>query len=157
VTTQAPLPTTEMEGIYITRYTDAQREGLLKVWEESVLATHDFLTAGDFREIKAEVYTVNFNMFDVYCLMEERNVIGFVGVYNGKVETLFLSPAYFRKGLGKKLMNFAVQELGADKVDVNESNTRAVEFYKRCGFEVYERTNKDDQGRNYPLLRMKLT
>jgi putative acetyltransferase len=146
-----------MEGIYITRYTDAQREGLLKVWEESVLATHDFLTAGDFREIKAEVYTVNFNMFDVYCLMEERNVIGFVGVYNGKVETLFLSPAYFRKGLGKKLMNFAVQELGADKVDVNESNTRAVEFYKRCGFEVYERTNKDDQGRNYPLLRMKLT
>jgi putative acetyltransferase len=34
---------------------------------------------------------------------------------------------------------------------------RAVEFYKRCGFEVYERTNKDDQGRNYPLLRMKLT
>jgi putative acetyltransferase len=146
-----------MEGIYITRYTDAQREGLLKVWEESVLATHDFLTAGDFREIKAEVYTVNFNMFDVYCLMEERNVIGFVGVYNGKVETLFLSPAYFRKGLGKKLMNFAVQELGADKVDVNESNMRAVEFYKRCGFEVYERTNKDDQGRNYPLLRMKLT
>ncbi|HEY8510792.1 MAG TPA: GNAT family N-acetyltransferase [Cyclobacteriaceae bacterium] len=60
------------------------------------------------------------------------------------------------KGLGRKLMNFAVHELKADKVDVNENNTRAVEFYERFGFDVYERTNKDDQGRDYPLLRMKL-
>lgn len=53
-------------------------------------------------------------------------------------------------------MNFAVHELKADKVDANENNTRAVEFYERFGFDVYERTNKDDQGRDYPLLRMKL-
>lgn len=146
-----------MEGIHIATHTDAHREGLLKVWEESVLATHDFLTPGDFNDIRTAVPSINFNAFDVYCLLNGSEVIGFLGVAEDKVEMLFLSPAFLGKGLGKKLLNFAIRELKADKVDVNEDNGRAVEFYKRFGFDVYERTNKEDQGRDYPLLRMKLT
>lgn len=88
--------------------------------------------------------------------MDESEVIGFVGTHDKKVEMLFLSPAYIGRGLGKELMTFAVKDLKADKVDVNEDNKRAVNFYRRFGFDVYERTSTDDQGRNYPLLRMKL-
>ena len=69
---------------------------------------------------------------------------------------LFLDPNYFGQELGKMLMNFALMELAADKVDVNEQNIKAVNFYKKSGFEIIERTEKDDQGRNYPLLRLKL-
>jgi putative acetyltransferase len=145
-----------MGGIHIARYTDAHRDGPLKVWEESVLATHDFLAHDDFKEIKAAVQGIDFNELDVYCLMEGSNVIGFVGVAMGKVEMLFLSPGVIGKGFGKRLLSFAVRELKADKVDVNEENTWAVEFYKRFGFSVCERTSRDDQGRDYPLLRMKL-
>ena len=43
----------------------------------------------------------------------------------------------------------------ADKVDVNEQNTGVVAFYKKLGFETYERTEKDDRGKDYPLLRMR--
>lgn len=39
---------------------------------------------------------------------------------------------------------------------VNEQNLKAIQFYKKYGFETFERTDKDDQGRHYPLLRMKL-
>lgn len=53
-------------------------------------------------------------------------------------------------------MDFAVTELNADKVDVNEQNSSAIKFYERLGFKTYERTDKDDQGRDFPLLRMKL-
>ncbi len=69
---------------------------------------------------------------------------------------LFFSPEYIGKGLGRKLTDFAISELKADKVDVNEQNTNAVKFYKKLGFKTYERTEKDDQGKEYPLLRMKL-
>ena len=69
---------------------------------------------------------------------------------------LFLSPEYIGKGLGKKLLNFAIHNLNANQVDVNEENTKAVEFYTKFGFKTYERTDKDDQGKNYPLLRMEL-
>lgn len=60
------------------------------------------------------------------------------------------------QGLGKKLMNFAISELKAFKVDVNEQNKNAVRFYEGMGFKTYERTDLDDQGNPYPLLRMKL-
>lgn len=80
-----------------------------------------------------------------------------MGVIDKKIEMLFLSPAYIGQGLGKKLMVYALTELHADKVDVNEQNLYAVEFYKKFGFETYGRTDKDDQGRDYPILKMKLS
>jgi putative acetyltransferase len=89
-------------------------------------------------------------------LVQNAEVAGFLGVAAQKVEILFLSPVYFGKGLGKRLLAFAINELRVDKVDVNEQNTNAAGFYQKFGFKTYERTEKDDQGKDYPLLRMKL-
>ena len=140
----------------IKAYDQKYKQQILKVWEQSVLATHDFLTPTDFSEIKKLVQAINFNHFQVYCLTENDLVIGFIGVGDKKIEMLFLDPTYFGQGLGKMLLSFAINELSADKVDVNEQNARAVNFYKKLGFEIVERTEKDDQGKDYPLLRMKL-
>ena len=137
-------------------YDDKYKQQVLRVWEKSVLATHDFLTPTDFGEIKELVQTINFNDFQVYCLTEDDTVLGFIGVADKKIEMLFLDPSYFGLGYGKMLVNFAITELGANTLDVNEQNAKALNFYQRLGFETFDRTAKDDQGRNYPLLRMKL-
>ncbi|RZJ81804.1 MAG: GNAT family N-acetyltransferase [Flavobacterium sp.] len=137
-------------------YNEKYRQEILEIWESSVLATHDFLSPTDFVEIKELVANLNFNHFQVFCSVCENTVMGFIGVADEKVEMLFLDPKYFGYGIGKKLLTFAVNELNADKVDVNEQNTKALKFYQNFGFEIDERTDKDDQGRNYPLLRMKL-
>ncbi|WP_245588236.1 GNAT family N-acetyltransferase [Algoriphagus terrigena] len=144
------------QSFKIEKYTDKDREQILKVWEKSVLATHDFLNPTDFEEIKKLVNTFNFNDFEVYCLKQNDEVAGFIGLAERKIEMLFFSPEYIGKGLGRKLTDFAFSELKADKVDVNEQNTNAVKFYRKLGFKTYERTDKDDQGKEYPLLRMKL-
>ncbi len=143
-------------AIEIKPYEEKFKAQLLSVWEKSVLATHDFLSPEDFISIKEIVQTIDFNAFDVYCLLHENKVVGFIGVAERKVEMLFLDPEYSGKGLGKKLMGFAFTNLNVNKVDVNEQNLNAVGFYKKLGFETYERTEKDDQGKNYPLLRMEL-
>lgn len=140
----------------IASYNDMYRKQVLDVWERSVLATHDFLMPADFEEIKLLVQSINFHDLQVFCLINEDRVLGFIGIADNKVEMLFLHPECFGQGLGRKLLRFAVEELGAVKVDVNEQNTKAVRFYEKFGFEIMERTEKDDQGRNYPILRMKL-
>ncbi|OOG77892.1 GNAT family N-acetyltransferase [Algoriphagus sp. A40] len=140
----------------IEAYREGFRDQLIGVWERSVLATHHFLSPTDFEEIKELVKSIDFNQLDVFCLTGEDRVLGFVGVLDRKVEMLFLDPDFFGQGLGKKLLMFALTQLGAGKVDVNEQNSKAVEFYRRSGFQTFERTDTDDQGRNYPLLRMKL-
>ncbi|WP_040280323.1 GNAT family N-acetyltransferase [Psychroserpens damuponensis] len=142
--------------IQIEPYQEKYREQLLAVWEASVLATHKFLKPSDFKAIKSIVKTIDFSVFGVFCLMDGNKLLGFIGVIDAKVEMLFISPKHFGLGYGKRLMRFAMSFLNANKVDVNEQNTSAVGFYKALGFETYERTEKDDQGKDYPLLRMKL-
>lgn len=140
----------------IEKYTIKQKEQLLAVWEKSVLATHHFLSNEDFLAIKKLLQSLDFTTLNVYCLNHHEEMIGFIATSATKVEMLFLSPNYFGKGLGKKLMNFAVSTLNANEVDVNEQNQSALKFYKNLGFEVFERTEKDNLGKGYPLLRMHL-
>ena len=138
-------------------YSDVYRSQILTVWEKSVVATHHFLSQEDFLSIKELVAEIDFNAFDVFCLLNGEQVVGFIGVASQKVEMLFLDPAFIGKGLGRKLMEFAMDELKAHSVDVNEQNPEATAFYQKLGFVTYERTEKDDQGNPYPILRMKLT
>ncbi len=145
-----------VKKIEIIPFKDFHKPQIVEVWEQSVLATHHFLTSSDFLEIKEMVSQIDFNALQVYCLFEESKLVGFVGVADEKVEMLFLHPDYIGRGYGRDLMDFAVRELSADKVDVNEQNTNAVNFYKKYGFQTYERTDKDDQNRDYPILRMQL-
>lgn len=140
----------------IIPYQDGHRQQLLAVWEKSVLATHHFLEPNDFEAIKTAVHGIDFNEFEVYCLVAAHEVAGFIGLDADKVEMLFLSPEYFGKGLGKKLMNFAINDRHAQAVDVNEQNLQAVAFYQRLGFEAYDRTETDGMGMAYPILKMRL-
>jgi putative acetyltransferase len=90
------------------------------------------------------------------CLILKREVLGFIGINNKKIEMLFLSPEIIGKGYGQKLVTFAIKKFGVDWVDVNEQNIKAIEFYKKMGFIVSERTESDNEGKNYPILKMKL-
>lgn len=142
--------------VEIIEYSNTYKEQVHTVWEKSVLATHDFLNQEDFIEIKSLVNSMDFSNLQVFCLINENTVLGFVGVAEKKVEMLFIDPACLGEGLGKKLLNFAILELNANLVDVNEQNTNAFKFYQKLGFEVYEKTDRDEQGKEYPLLRMRL-
>ena len=99
---------------------------------------------------------MDFNIFAVYCLINEDGAKGFIGIADHVIEMLFLDPVYIGKGFGKQLMQFALDKLNADKVDVNEQNTHAVSFYSKFGFITYDRTEKDTEGKPYPILKMKL-
>lgn len=142
--------------IEIQPYNDTFKEQIILVWENSVRATHDFLNPSDIDYYKEIVAGIDFNSFPIFCLTDADKVLGFMGVAEHKIEMLFLAPEHIGKGFGKTLMNFAINELAVDKVDVNEQNQNAVNFYSKFGFVPYDRTDKDDEGKDYPILKMKL-
>ena len=45
-----------------------------------------------------------------------------------------------------------VEFMGVEEATVNEQNPHAVGFYRHMGFEVYRRTDCDEEGGPYPLL-----
>ena len=146
----------------LTAATQDDHPAILTVWEASVRATHHFLTEADIRFFKPLIRDQYLDAVDLYCLKDGQGAIhGFLGV-TGKgvtgqnIEMLFLAPQSRGKGLGKRLVRFALDQLGATRVDVNEQNPDALAFYRHMGFRVTGRSELDGTGKPYPLLHMQL-
>ncbi|MFT9096710.1 MAG: GNAT family N-acetyltransferase, partial [Gluconobacter cerinus] len=83
-------------------------------------------------------------------------ILGFCGVHERNIEMLFISPESRGLGIGSLLLEYAVNNQGAVKVDVNEQNVQALGFYEHLGFNVVGRSPLDGYGKPYPLLHMEL-
>lgn len=134
----------------------ADYDALLSIWESSVKATHHFLDPADIVFFKSLIQTHQaFSQVDLTCAVNEEGILmGFIGIAKDKIEMLFLSPSVIGKGLGKLLLQFALQEYSVTKVDVNEQNTAACLFYEHFGFAVKTRSPLDGTGKPYPILHM---
>lgn len=128
---------------------------LVKIWECSVTATHDFLTKEDIKNIKFQVISALNSLNSVVCVVKDCT-IAFMVVENRKIEMLFVDSKYFHQGIGKALLKYAIDELNAIYDDVNEDNVLACKFYKNYGFEVFEITKNDELGNPFAILKMKL-
>jgi putative acetyltransferase len=130
---------------------------IVEVWEASVRATHHFLQEENIQFFKPLILRDYLKMVDLWCVRnEQKSIVGFLGVAEGNIEMLFLHPSIFGKGIGKKLTRFAIDELKARKVDVNEQNGEAVGFYHHIGFKTISRSEKDGLGLPFPILHMEL-
>ena len=78
-----------------------------------------------------------------------------MGVEKHQLAMLFLSPEERGKGLGKRLLRYGMETYSIRELTVNEQNPLAKGFYEHMGFQVYKRTDHDEQGRPYPLLYMR--
>ena len=139
----------------IIRCTEEDYETLAGIWERSVMATHDFLKEEDFNEIKTALIPDYFSNVDLYAISENGVYAGFIGLSPDSIEMLFIDSDRRDRGYGSALTEFAKQH-GATKVDVNEQNPSALNFYKAKGFRINGRDETDDAGRPYPILHLSL-
>ncbi|SJN47067.1 hypothetical protein [Pseudoalteromonas sp. JB197] len=54
------------------------------------------------------------------------------------------------------LLQYAIEQLGATKVDLNEQNPQAVSLYEHMDFKVVSRSPLDDIEKPFPILHMTL-
>ena len=136
--------------IRASRGTDWQR--VIQIWRDAVDATHDFLTPEDRLAIDREVQEcLPFELLQL-AVDENDRAIAFMLVSGSSMEALFVDPDYHGQGIGRALVSHAL----AGNAAVNEQNARAVGFYEHLGFVRTGRSECDDEGRPYPLIRMKL-
>lgn len=130
---------------------------LVEVWESSVKATHLFLSDTEIENIKKFVpQAIEQVMYFIIVENEEQLPVAFMGIEDEKLEMLFVSPSERGKGIGKQLIQHGIEKYAINELAVNEQNPQARGFYEHIGFQVYKRTDHDEQGNPYPLLYMKL-
>ena len=130
---------------------------LLEVWEDSVKATHLFLSSEEIKNIKEYVPQALKEVSHLVVIESEDSVpIAFMGIEGTKLEMLFIKNSERGKGLGKQLLNYGIENYSINEVTVNEQNPNAKGFYEYIGFKMYKKTELDEQGKPYPILHMRL-
>lgn len=130
---------------------------LLEVWEDSVKATHLFLSNEEINNIKEYVPEALKGVSHLVIVENENNApIAFMGIENTKLEMLFIKNSERGKGLGKQLLNYGIESYNVNELVVNEQNPSAKGFYEYMGFKTYKRTELDEQGNSYPILYMRI-
>lgn len=135
---------------------EATINSLLAIWESSVMNTHTFLSETDIIAIKPDAKKGLESVEKLYSYSDENGKMhGFIGIQEDKIEMLFIGATARGQGIGRQLLSFAVADLGARFVDVNEQNEQGVGFYMHMGFIVTGRSELDEQGRPFPILHLK--
>lgn len=130
---------------------------VVNVWEASVRATHHFLKEEDIEYFKPIILNDYLNAVELRCVKNnKKRIIGFLGVAEKNLEMLFIHPNYRGKGVGKILLDYAINNLSVTKVDVNEQNEQAIGFYQHYGFAIISRSELDSSGKPFPILHMEL-
>ena len=146
-----------MKIIEVKNRTPDLTNRLLSVWESSVRATHLFLSDGEIQSIKEYVpQALNGIEHLMIAAGEAGRAVAFMGIEDGTLEMLFISPEERGKGLGKRLIEYGIESYSVERLAVNEQNPQAKGFYEHMCFHVYKRTGLDEQGNPYPLLYMSL-
>ncbi|WP_334092843.1 glutamine-hydrolyzing GMP synthase [Helicobacter typhlonius] len=156
---QAPM--TLSFDIFSHRKFPQMLTALLDLWEDSVQASHIFLTKQHIAEIRLEVKAALQSSQNIITATDKKDFLGFVGVEKNKIEMLFVASSAFRKGIGKALLKEALERYLKDYpcilVDCNEQNTQGLAFYKSLGFEKVGMSEKDSAGRDFPIVHLKVS
>lgn len=140
----------------IIRPTPDDFDELACLWEASVRATHSFIPDAYIRRLRPLVWSVYLHAMPLYMVRSEAGIEGFMGINGTMLEMLFVHPRAIGTGVGKQLMRYALEHCHVRRVDVNEQNGRAFGFYRRFGFRVIGRDERDASGEPYPILHLKL-
>ncbi len=129
---------------------------LYKIWKDSVIAKHLFLSNEGIEKIGKYVPSALKDIPQLIVKTNDSNkLVAFMGIKNRKLEMLFIAPAERGKGSGKELIKYGISKYDINELGVNEQNPEAKGFYEHMGFKVYKRTEKDEQGNPYPILYMR--
>ena len=121
---------------------------LLKVWENSVRATHKFLSNEEILEIKKYVpQALNDIAHLIIDTDENENPIAFIGIEGNKLEMLFIASEYRGKGIGTKLIETMLKLLknkGYKKTSLAvQKDNYAVKMYKKVGFKIINENEQE--------------
>lgn len=127
----------------------------MAIWRDAVDATHDFLSDADRAAIEGEV--AGFLPTAPLSLAVDADdwPIGFMLLDENRVEALFVDPNYHGMGAGRALLGHALERHPVLETDVNAQNAQAAGFYARMGFVPVGESDRDGQGRPYPLIHLR--
>lgn len=131
---------------------DALLNDLTALWEQSVRASHQFLSEDEILALRPVVREALTEIPSLFVLETDVRPLGMIGLSEERIELFFLAPDAIGRGHGRKLIE-AVRDLpGSAEISVNEENLSARLVYEHLGYRPVSRQPLDGQGARHPIL-----
>ncbi len=113
-----------------TKDTDA----LIAIWRSASSLAHPFLNEAFVAQEANNLRTLYLPNAETWVLEDNETPIGFIALIGDEIGGLFLEPSLHGRGLGKTMVDHAVDIKGPLRVEVFERNAIGRRFYERYGF-----------------------
>ena len=131
-------------------------------WECMELTVDDSqkdFVADNKQSLVEAAYEENLYTLGIYC---QGIMVGFIlydyddQIPGWSMSRFMIGKQYQGKGYGKRLIEYARDKKQMDKIDVNEQNEKALQFYLHLGFQIIGRDETDSMGKPFPILHLQL-
>lgn len=105
------------------------------IWLETNLKAHCFIPA-QYWKSNFEAVKEMLSQAEVYVYETDKKIQGLIGINGEYIEGIFVCSEMQSKGIGRRLLEHIKNKRPELLLNVYRKNTRAIDFYKREGFEI---------------------
>lgn len=128
-----------MEKIIIRAYEESDFKAIERIHDEA--RKSELALAGlDDAFVPLKIAAVEEDLFEyeVYVGTIDDEVVGFIAFEPEEIAWLYADPNRPRQGIGKALIEYALQHTTDPAIEVLSGNSAAINLYKYFGFEIVE-------------------
>lgn len=118
----------------IRRYRDKDSEALIEIWYTASQVATPFLSEEFLAEEREAIRKSYLPSAETWVFETEGTVAGFITLLGNEVGTIFVHPKWQRRGVGRALMDHAIDLRSFLYLDVFKENAVGRQFYNRYGF-----------------------
>ena len=132
-------PTEEKTGVELVRYSSAFQEKYKEMYNECYHEMREALDRKPYDFIQDDSFFQE-EMDTVFLLLDQDEIIGSVALKENEIDDLLVNKLYQGQGYGKEILLWALQKVQSERVylHVAEWNKKAINLYKKMGFEITE-------------------
>lgn len=126
---------------------------IMKIWLEENINTHDFISR-DYWEANYDFVKNALPEATILVYEDGGEIKGFIGIMEKSyIAGLFVSNRYQNEGIGGKLLEKCKEDYSVLSLDVYAKNLKAINFYKKHGFEIKkEKENAETKEKEYLMI-----
>lgn len=138
----------------VRRMETADLNAVAAIWLDTNLKAHAFIPSqywrSRFEEVKGMLRDA-----ELYVWEDGERIQGFAGLEEDYIAGIFVRDGEQSRGIGRELLDFAKGLRSILTLNVYQKNSRAVNFYRREGFEIRSESVDENTGELEYLMEWK--